>query len=302
MNQNVFLSSTLKGISQVILIENAISGLIILVGITIANVQLGIVAILSAFIGTWIGRVGGAAQPIVQQGLLGYNSVLSGMALFLFLDGVERWGIALVGAAITALLTASLTYLLRNSGLPVLTFPYIVLTWFFLLASYHLRLFQLSPSLFPQDLTHWKFQPNGNIHLIQGLGEGIGQVYFVDYMWSGLLILIGVIWANWRYGIYVLVGTGIAWLTAYGLGAEIKMLNHGLYGYNAVLTILAVAVVFRTEQRLALVMGVIAAIVTVPITAGLGSWLNPYGLPALTMPFVLVTWLFLGAKKILPKL
>ncbi|MCY8353618.1 urea transporter [Bacillus haynesii] len=36
-----------------------------------------------------------------------------------------------------------------------------------------------------------------------------------------------------------------------------------------------------------------------PITAGLSTYLLPYGLPVLTMPFVLCSWLFLGARKVL---
>ena len=47
-----FLSASLKGISQVIFIENVVSGLIILLAITISSYKLGIIALLSAFIGT----------------------------------------------------------------------------------------------------------------------------------------------------------------------------------------------------------------------------------------------------------
>src|SRR6478672_6777569 len=81
------INSSLKGISQVILIENVVTGLIILVAIMISSTYLGIITLLSAIIGTLIGKIGGADIDSVNQGLYGYNSVLTGMALSLFLSG-----------------------------------------------------------------------------------------------------------------------------------------------------------------------------------------------------------------------
>ncbi len=297
-----FLVVSLKGISQVILIENAIVGLIILVTITIANCPLGILALISSIIGTWIGAAGGSDQTMVDKGLYGYNSVLTGLALALFLDGSQEWAIALAGAAIAALSTAAAIYTLRSSGLPILTLPYILLTWFLLLASFHLGAFQLTPELVPQDLAHLKHPIGGTINLVEGLFGGIGQVYFQNRVWAGLLILIAVVYYNWRLGLLAIIGTVVAWLTACGLGAEVPLLNLGLYGYNAVLTILAVSADFHKIDGRLLLRGIIAGLITVPITAGMSTWLNPYGLPVLTMPFVLTTWIFFAAKKVLPKL
>lgn len=79
------------------------------------------------------------------------------------------------------------------------------------------------------------------------------------------------------------------------------MLNLGLYGYNAVLTILAVSAVFQTKDS-KLITGIIAAIVTVPITAALGALFMPYGISPLSMPFILVTWMFIAARNVMPKM
>ncbi|WP_326923990.1 urea transporter [Bacillus haynesii] len=62
----------------------------------------------------------------------------------------------------------------------------------------------------------------------------------------------------------------------------------------------AASAVFKSEHnRFAFLSGIISACLTVPITAGLSTYLLPYGLPVLTMPFVLCSWLFLGARKVL---
>jgi urea transporter len=291
--------SSLKGISQVILIENAVTGFIILVAIMISSTYLGFIALLSAIIGTLIGKIGGADIDSVNQGLYGYNSVLTGMALSLFLSGGDRWAIALTGAAIAAVFSATLIHVMKNTGLPVLTFPFIILTWFLLLPSYRLVTFKLSPDLVPQSLSDWTLKIAGETNWLDGSVNGIGQVFFLDYNLSGILLFIAVFWAGWKFGVYAIIGNAAALLTSYLLGGEHSLIFMGLYGYNAILTIIAVSIVFKENQRFALLSGIIASCLTVPITASVDTWLLPYGLPALTMPFVLCSWLFLGARKVL---
>ncbi len=297
------MTVSLKGISQVILIENAVTGAIILLAITISSFSLGVIAMLSAMIGTLLGKLGGADKEIVNQGLFGFNSVLTGMALYLFLTGPYHWILSLIGAFLAAIVTAAWMHVMKNTGLPVLTFPFVVLTLFTLLVSYRLSAVHTSNALVPQSLWQWKLDITGPFNLPEGIFTGIGQVFFLDYAISGILLFIAVFWAGWRLGLYAFLGNAAALLTALILGAERSLIFVGLYGYNGILTAMAVAVVFNTsKRRLSYVTGIIAACLTVPIAASLHTWLLPFGLPPLTMPFVLSTWIFLSARKVLPKL
>lgn len=140
-----FCIASLKGISQVLLLENALTGLVILIALAIANLPLGVIALVSALLGTWVARILGGEETVIKQGLYGYNAVLTGLALPLFLTGGIRWWIALAGAVVSVIVTAALAHAMRNLKLPVLTIPYILLTWFLLLASFHLDALKLSP-------------------------------------------------------------------------------------------------------------------------------------------------------------
>ncbi|MCM3729161.1 urea transporter [Neobacillus cucumis] len=111
---------------------------------------------------------------------------------------------------------------------------------------------------------------------------------------------MAVFWAGWKLGLYAIIGNLAALITSYLLGGEHHLIFMGLYGYNAILTIIAVSIVFNDYDRNGLLYGIIAACLTVPITASIVTWLLPYGLPALTMPFVFCSWLFLCARKVLP--
>lgn len=297
-----FLKASLRGISQVVLIENAITGFIFLIAILFFSYSLAIIAFLSAIIGTLTARVGGGDEDAINQGLFGFNSVLTGMALALFLSGPHQWIIALIGAAIAGILTAALTYFTRDSGIPMLTFPYIILTWFLLLASYRLKAFNLRSDLIPQGLADWKLTVGGDINWLHSFFNGSGQIFFMDNPISGFLLFVGLFWAGWKIGLYAILGTAVTLALAYFLGADHDLISAGLYGYNAILTIIAVSKIFNSGHHpLAFISGIVAACLTVPITASVSTWLLPFGVPALTMPFVLCTWLFLAARKVLPK-
>lgn len=279
------------------------TGFLILIAITIFSYYLGIIALLSAVIGTLAGKLGAADEKIINEGLLGYNSVLTGMALASFLTGPYMWLVALIGSALAAIFTAAMMHFTKRTEVPILTFPFVILTWFILLASYKLNGIKLSSALVPQDLTHWKLNTAGEVNLIDGVFHGIGQVFFLNNTVSGILIFLAVFWAGRKLGLYAVTGNAVAIIIAFLLGGERSLITLGLYGYNAILTILAVSAVFKSEHnRFAFLSGIISACLTVPITAGLSTYLLPYGLPALTMPFVLCSWLFLGARKVLPNL
>ena len=298
-----FLLASLKGFSQIVFIENALTGFIILVAVTSTSLLLGTIALLSAFIGTAIGKIGGADEKSVNQGLHGFNPVLTGIALTLWLDGPHGWIIALIAAALTAILAAALMHLMKNTEMPILTFPFIIMTWFLLLASHKLNFFHLSPSLVPINLIDWHLDISGETDWVSGIFNGISQIFFLPTILAGVLLFVAVFLGGWKYGVFAIIGNLAGLLTAYALGAEHSLIFAGLYGYNAILTIIAVSVVFNTPaNRFSILSGIIGACISVPVTAGLATYLLPLGLPALTMPFVLSTWLFLFARKVLPRL
>ncbi|MEK3887833.1 urea transporter [Bacillus sp. FSL K6-3431] len=304
-NSNHYLSlipATLRGVSQVILLENAMSGFIIIIGLSIASPALGLMAFISSAIGTLVGDFGGADKKQVQIGLFGFNSVLTGIAIMMFMEGGVRWIIAMAGAAVASLLTAAFMHTAKKFAYPVLTFPFIILTWFLLLSAYRFTAFQLSSDLVPQSLSQWQLDVEGDPRLFSGLIKGVAEVFLIDTFWSGVFILIAVFWAGWKYGVYTLFATAVSWLVAYSLGADIKLLNLGLYSYNAVLSMIAVGSVYNVRQRSFPFAATIAAMATVLVTASVDTWLLPFGLPPLTLPFVLCTWLFIGSRKVLRNL
>ncbi|MFF2754776.1 urea transporter [Psychrobacillus sp. NPDC058041] len=295
------MSASVKGISQVVFIENIISGLLILAGIAIYSIPLGLITIGSAITGTLVACICGADKKILKSGLFGFNSVLGGLAIYLFLEGPHKWIIALLCAGVTTIVTAALMNITKHFDMPILTFPYIILTWFFIGTSFRLSFIKPGANILPQNLINWERELDGPLDW-HGLITGIGQVFFLDEILPAFFFLIAIFIASRRYGIYAIIGSVIGWLTALFLGGEITLINLGLYNYNAVLTMIAVTSVLEVKHKNAWITGIFASILSVQITASLDTFLLQYGLPVLTMPFVLSTWLIQNARKVFPNI
>ncbi|MDH5922537.1 urea transporter [Vibrio splendidus] len=113
----------LKGISQVSFIENALSGLVILVAIAINNIKHAIWVVLAVIISTVFSGLIGASSELVAQGLYGYNAILATLALVLYPR--IPWPLILLGILLSCLVTLGFHEL---SLLP-LTAPFILSVW-----------------------------------------------------------------------------------------------------------------------------------------------------------------------------
>ncbi|MCZ2259910.1 urea transporter [Sporosarcina sp. G11-34] len=297
----LLIAISLKGFSQVLLVGNTFSGCLILIGITLHSPALGVMAFLCSLVGTITGKYCGGDHSLIRNGIYSFNSILCGISTILFLHGDKRWFIALFAAGLAAISMKMLTKVLDKWNIPVLTIPFVFITWFGLLIAYRVDTLYMDPDFVISSPAMWNLPVEGTPTLLTGMIKGIGEVFIIDSLWTGSLILLALFWAGWRFGLYAIIGTFVSWLTAYFIGADTYSLNLGLYNYNAVLTIIAVSLVFDKKQRKTPITGIIAAMLTVPVTAGLELLLDPLGLPALTLPFILCSWLFIAMRKVFQK-
>jgi urea transporter len=77
------------------------------------------------------------------------------------------------------------------------------------------------------------------------------------------------------------------------LGGDGVAIYHGLYGFNAVLTGIALGGLFLVPKWRSTVYALIGVIFSAIVFAAIAAALAPIGMPALTAPFVLTTWMFL---------
>lgn len=132
--------------------------------------------------------------------------------------------------------------------------------------------------------------------------RGIGQVVFQNNPLSGLVILAALFYNSWIYGAICALGVAVSTATAVALRADKSLIRDGLFGFNGALVGLALVAFTSENFRTGAVPSVhltvyivFAAAFTTMVFASLANLLGTYRVAALTMPFVLVGWLFLSA-------
>ena len=104
---------------------------------------------------------------------------------------------------------------------------------------------------------------------------------------DGPLLLIGIAISDWQHALWVVtrLGASACWWGSITMTRADEIAALGLYGYNA--TLAAVALFLWRRSLIAPLLGIL---LSVPLT----ELLPMLGLPALTAPFVLATWLVLS--------
>ena len=80
------------------------------------------------------------------------------------------------------------------------------------------------------------------------------------------------------------------------VGANGADIAKGLYGFSPVLTAIALGSTFIPPSGAATVYAIAGTVFTVIVQGALNSLMTPWGIPTLTLPYVLTMWLFMLAK------
>ncbi|MGM0576716.1 MAG: urea transporter [Myxococcota bacterium] len=138
----------------------------------------------------------------------------------------------------------------------------------------------------------------GGRGLVDAFLRSYAQILFSRSRWVGALLLASMAWApEVMLAGALAVVLSIAAARLLGLSPDVT--RAGLYGYSALLVGLGMAVLFEPEPGLwgVLAVGVVMAVVaTAGFHASVGQVL---GVPSLTLPFLAVFWLILGALPLL---
>ena len=136
--------------------------------------------------------------------------------------------------------------------------------------------------------------------------RGIGQIAFANNPISGLLIVLAVGLQSPWVALTLLVGITAATLTAYWLKLDRPSIRNGIFGFNGALVGLALGTFgnWGNGSGSLVWLGAIAlgAALTTVLMQKLGLWMAVYWkLPAMGIPFHIVTYFFLAIALYLPQ-
>ena len=300
-----FIDVTLRGCAQVMFQNNPLTGLLFFAAIFVGaygegNPAVAFGSVLGTAVATFTGRKL-KDQKSWKAGLHGYNGCLVGAALPTFLDVTPiLWLCIILGSVVSVIVTICIADILKTWKVAALTAPFVLVTWTMLLASYAFGGLNTSalpvPNL-PHDLVALNSDLFDGIHLFNGTFFGISEVFLFSSVIGSLLLLAGLAVSSLWAAVFALGGSVLAIVTATVLQAEHASVNNGLYAFSAVLTAIALGSTFNKPSWRVLIYTLIGVIFTVFVQGALNTVLAPVGIPTLTMPFVLASWLFLVPNK-----
>lgn len=270
-----------RGLGQVMFQNNAVSGLLMLVGIACNSWLLALLALLGNFVGTVTAFFSGYSKEDIEDGLYGFNGTLVGIAVGVFMEpGVASLLLLVAGSMLSTWIARVFAY---QKLLPGFTAPFILAVWL---------LQALCRGWFPSLLSSSVMPEETAADWFRAFSLNIGQVMFQGgTVLSGLFFLAGILLNSRVHALYTvwdaLLPLGMVWM----VGSDYAAFNAGLLGYNAVLC--AIALGDRSW------VGAAWATLSVTLSVLLQVWGMSLGMTTLTAPFVVSVWIVSGMRRAL---
>ena len=314
-----FLDSCLRGVGQVCFMNNPVTGLAILVAMFIAEAWLGFAGVLGLIVSTGAAISIGMDRGAIRAGLFGFNGVLVGAGLSLFLQ--PDWDVLVmvwivVAAFLSTVLHAALaTVFIGAWKVPPFTLAFNFITLIFLIGALNFANGRVSGLIAPADaqVTEGKVSnalrsaadaaTSNNVEgVVNAILRGISQLFFANSIVSGIIIIAGIAVASRIAAVFALVGSTVGMLTGLAVGANGVAIYNGLWGFNSFDAALAIGGVFFVLTARSAALAVACAVFAALLFGAIASLFTPWGLPALTLPFCFATLAFVLLKDAAPAL
>jgi urea transporter len=135
------LEAWLKGPAQVFLIDNWVSGLLVLLGLAVSSLWAAAFALAGSAVALLVSLSLGASLADISNGLYGFSPVLTAVAVgCVFYPPSWRVALyALLATVFTVIVQAAMDAAMTPIGIPTFTAPFVFVTWLFLLPKADLK-------------------------------------------------------------------------------------------------------------------------------------------------------------------
>ncbi|KWZ29821.1 urea transporter [Burkholderia anthina] len=273
---SIDLRILLRGIGQIVLQANALTGTLLLAALALTDLRLACAALVGSAAASMTAVLAGAERRDVEQGLHGFNGALAALIAVLFAPG------QLAAVALVPLLAIGAALVQRAMRAPLARWrqcPYsspclaVTALWLPFVASQHADGASAGPVPTLASAT-------------DALLSGVAQTAFAQGAWAGALVVAGLAVASRRAAAFALGGAIASTVLLVALGASDASLADGLLGFNGALAALAL---MSRGPRAALAAAALAALI---------QWLAMRaGITLFTAPFALASWVTVAVAR-----
>ncbi|XP_040928979.1 LOW QUALITY PROTEIN: urea transporter 1-like [Betta splendens] len=289
---------TLRGVAQVMFVNNPVSGLLITAGLFLQDPWWAANGLLGTLVSTVSAVLLRQNREAISAGLYGYNGTLVGVLMAAFsASGSWYWWLLLPNIFMSMMcpvLSSALASVAATWDLPIFTLPFNILVCLHVAATGAAHPFFPEVSIQPNLSS-----PNGSVadlsisQLLLSVPAGVGQVFGCDGPWTGGLVLLALLLCSPTICLHALVGSAAGALSGLALAASHRDVYSGLWGFNSALSCVAVGGVFYVLTWQTHLLALTCALFCAYMTAAVSKSMSVLALPACTWPFCLSTLIFL---------
>ncbi|XP_063814373.1 urea transporter 1 isoform X2 [Pseudophryne corroboree] len=293
-----FIDWFLRGISQVMFVNNPISGLIITAGLFLQNPWWALAGCLGTAVSTLTALLLSQDRSAIAAGLHGYNGVLVGLLMAVFsAKGDWYWWLLLPVAVMSMtcpVLSSALASIFSKWDLPVFTLPFNIAVCLHLSAAGPYNIFFPTVDIRPIDaVPNITWSDVQVTQLLKAVPVGVGQVYGCDNPWTGGIFLAALFISSPVICMHAGIGSAVGMIAGLSLATPFDKIYFGLWGYNSVLACIAVGGMFYALTWQTHLLALACALFCAYLGASLGNMMTVVGLPCCTWPFCLSALTFL---------
>jgi len=299
--------SILYSYSQIFFAINRFLGLLLLM-VTFLDWWVGISGLLAVGVANLTAYLFGYSPFAIRKGLYGFNSLLVGLGIGVYF--AFDWRVALLitlSSLATLFITIALEGWLYSRRLPYLSIPFLIVIWlltasfpYFTELGLNLRSIYLENQLYaiggiPLVKAYQWFESNVSLPFSLKLYfESLGAIFFQFHVVAGIIIALGLLIHSRQAFIYSLIGFFLAYAFLNWLGVDDITMATSYYGFNFILTAIAIGTFFYVPTWASLVLVVVSILVLALSTVGLANIMSMFHLPVYSLPFnfIVLTVLF----------
>ncbi|XP_031659235.1 urea transporter 2 [Oncorhynchus kisutch] len=246
----------LRGVAQVMFVNNPLSGLLITFGLVLQNPWWGLNGLLGSLASTLSALLIRQNIPIVSSAL---GSVFS------------KW------------------------DLPVFTLPFNILVCLHMAAMGSNHPYFPEVLVQPKSSLHLNttLAERSIPQLLMAVPVGVGQVYGCDCPWTGGIFIIALLLSSPTICMHAVLGSIVGVVSGLVLAAPHEDIYSGLWGYNSCLSCIAIGGVFYALTWQSHLLAITCAFFCAYMGLAISNLMSVFGLPACTWPFCLSALTFL---------
>ncbi|XP_066103044.1 urea transporter 1-like isoform X2 [Saccopteryx bilineata] len=293
-----FIDWVLRGLAQVALVNNPISGILILVGILVHSPWLALTGCLGTAVSTLTALLLCQDRSAIAAGLHGYNATLVAILMAVFSDkGDYFWWLLFPVCAMSMtcpIFSSALSSIFSKWDIPIFTLPFNMALSMYLSATGHYHPFFPSKLIEPvTSVPNISWPDLDALQLMKALPMGVGEIYGCGSLWTGLIFLCAILLCSPLMCLHATIGSLLGVVAGLSLSAPFEDIYAGLWSYNSSLACIAIGGMFMALTWQTHLLAVGCGLFTAYVGGSMSKLMAMVGLPCCTWPFCLATLVFL---------